>query len=696
MDGDSQLSPAQIIEPVEFRSAVSERRRRHPIRRLIVPAALLLVAILIVAGAWIGMVWERIEIEVEPDPERVALDGPGPRFMIGDSRLVRPGEYTVSATLEGYRPLEETVTVGRGQDHRFEFRLDPLPGLVTVVVRSGADGPELEGASVFVDGTPLGTTPLPVVEIERGSHTVRVEHGRHRAGEVEIGVEGFHRPERVELVLERDWSEVSVASAPKGAEVRLDGVIVGTTPCAFEARSGRRSVEVAAEGYEPERMELEIVAGQPVALQDIVLRRIRGRLRVETIPPGGLILVGGAYAGAAPVEVEVAPDEGVVVQAALDGYRPAQETVSVGSGVEELVRLELVQEFGIVRLSVQPETAMVRVDGGPPIPVPPEMQLGAVEHTLEFTREGFEPAVRTVRPRPGMPQQITVELAWIPPPKRLVASNGSELVRVDGGSFTMGASRREQGSRSNETLRSVVLERPFYIGVREVTNAEFRAFAADHRPGPVSGVALAADAAPVVGVSWDQAARFCNWLSARDGLPAAYREEDGVMRGVTPPTTGYRLPTEAEWEYVARVDSKGAVRTYPWGDRYPPSGRAGNFADKSAAAIVPGWLEGYDDGFVGPAPVASFDPNPLGVHDMGGNVAEWCQDYYSTYTYNPSEVSIDPMGPERGRHRVVRGSSWRHFSTSTLRGSYRDYSEESRDDLGFRLCRYADEEEAPQ
>jgi hypothetical protein len=54
------------------------------------------------------------------------------------------------------------------------------------------------------------------------------------------------------------------------------------------------------------------------------------------------------------------------------------------------------------------------------------------------------------------------------------------------------------------------------------------------------------------------------------------------------------------------------------------------------------------------------------------------------------------MGPERGRHRVVRGSSWRHFSTSTLRGSYRDYSEESRDDLGFRLCRYADEEEAPQ
>ena len=168
------------------------------------------------------------------------------------------------------------------------------------------------------------------------------------------------------------------------------------------------------------------------------------------------------------------------------------------------------------------------------------------------------------------------------------------------------------------------------------------------------------------------------------------------MRAVVPPTTGYRLPTEAEWAWVARVDAGGVTRLYPWGDQYPPPEGAGNFADKSAASLVSGWLDGYDDGFAGPAPVGSFKPNALGAHDLGGNVSEWCHDCYSTYPYNPSRSWVDPMGPESGQHHVVRGSSWRHFSMTTLRCSYRDYSDESRDDLGFRVCRYLEEEESPE
>ena len=269
-----------------------------------------------------------------------------------------------------------------------------------------------------------------------------------------------------------------------------------------------------------------------------------------------------------------------------------------------------------------------------------------------------------------------------------------ELRRIPPGNFTMGASRREQGRRSNETLRSVRLERPFAMGVREVTNAEYAQFDAAHRSGMAGTIPLGARDRPVVQVSWNDAARFCNWLSRRDGLEPAYEPKDGQMHAVSPMTRGYRLPTEAEWEYAARMGGSGAPLKYPWGARFPPRDVSGNYADEAAAPGINRIIEGYDDTYAGPAPVASFDRNAFGLFDMGGNVSEWCHDFYGVYTYNPREIVVDPMGPDSGRHRVVRGSNWRNSSISALRFSYRDYSDAKRDDLGFRICRYLSDAEA--
>jgi formylglycine-generating enzyme required for sulfatase activity len=104
---------------------------------------------------------------------------------------------------------------------------------------------------------------------------------------------------------------------------------------------------------------------------------------------------------------------------------------------------------------------------------------------------------------------------------------------------------------------------------------------------------------------------------------------------------------------------------------------------------VPLVLEAYRDGYPVTAPVASFTPNPVGLYDMDGNVAEWVQDYYAVYPGRLGKLSQDPLGPEQGRHHVVRGSSWRDATITALRLSYRDYSEKPRNDLGFRVARYA-------
>ena len=101
-------------------------------------------------------------------------------------------------------------------------------------------------------------------------------------------------------------------------------------------------------------------------------------------------------------------------------------------------------------------------------------------------------------------------------------------------------------------------------------------------------------------------------------------------------------------------------------------------------------MSAYEDGFAVAGPVGSARANPLGVYDLGGNVAEWVQDYYTIYPAHSGPPERDPMGPEDGAYRVIRGSSWRYWSVTQLRLAYRDYGDESRVDVGFRIARYVD------
>ena len=117
----------------------------------------------------------------------------------------------------------------------------------------------------------------------------------------------------------------------------------------------------------------------------------------------------------------------------------------------------------------------------------------------------------------------------------------------------------------------------------------------------------------------------------------------------------------------------------------PPRGSA-NYADESAAGMVPYHILGYSDTFRGPSPAASFKSNTLGLHDLAGNVAEWVHDYYSADRV--TTPLTDPIGPKAGQFHVIRGSSFMHGRFSELRWTYRDYGDEPRPDVGFRIARY--------
>ena len=177
----------------------------------------------------------------------------------------------------------------------------------------------------------------------------------------------------------------------------------------------------------------------------------------------------------------------------------------------------------------------------------------------------------------------------------ITSAAGQDLKLFNPSAFTMGASRREAGRTPNENLREISLERPCYFGIKEVTNSEYRLFDSEHTSGIVAGTTLNNESQPVVQVRWTSAALFCNWLSQQEGLPAFYQTVDGEITGFNAESIGYRLPSEAEWAWVARTDDSDRSLKYPWGDRLPPPEGSGNFADVTVSNYLGEVMFNYDD-----------------------------------------------------------------------------------------------------
>jgi len=697
------------IEPVAFRRPDAERApppRTVPWRRLALGAALaLLVAIAAVIFTAVP-----VQVEIAPKPERVAFEGGWGGLRFGTSHLLRPGSYTLVAEREGYLPLGVPVDITADRNQRLSFTLEPLPGRLEVVL-------PVPGR-VSIDGRPAGDAPGPF-ELAAGRHTVTIDTERYLDATVEVEVEGLGRLQKLEPELTPAWAEVSIASEPAGAEVRVGGELRGRTPLGLELMAGSHRLELRLEGFKPWVSDVQVQSNEPLALGPVRLGLPDGRLAVRSSPAGANVTVGGAYRGRTPLDIDVRPDVEQSVAVLREGYEPARRDLSVASGSREVVEFRLVPILGEVTVRATPADAQLFVDGVAKGAAGQTLQLPATAHVLEIRKPGYVTHRATITPRPGLPQSLEVMLregAAPEPAAAAVAATpaqgavdgsaapappvaagalasvirskaGQELKLVPAGEFTMGSPRREAGRRANEAQRAVKLERRFYLGLREVTNAEFRQFRPSHRSGFVLQQTLDLDRQPVVGVSWQDAAAYCNWLSAQDGLEPAYAEQGGRLVPVVPATTGYRLPTEAEWEWAARWTG-GALRKYPWGDALPVPAGAGNFADRRAQPLVAQVLADLDDGFAATAPVGSFAANPLGFFDLGGNVAEWTHDLY-TVQPAASAAAVDPAAAGAGALRVIRGSSWQHSGVTELRLAFRDYGDGKRNDLGFRIARYA-------
>jgi formylglycine-generating enzyme required for sulfatase activity len=250
-------------------------------------------------------------------------------------------------------------------------------------------------------------------------------------------------------------------------------------------------------------------------------------------------------------------------------------------------------------------------------------------------------AVSGCRPQPDAP---------LSPPSAAATAGGIEMIALPGGWFEMGSADEDE---TDQKLHKVYVS-AFYLDKTPVTQQEYERLIGknpSHWQGPTN---------PVDQIRWREAAAYCNARSKAEGLQPAYDAETWECNFAA---DGYRLPTEAEYEYALRAGSKSE---YYFGDSVAELGRHAWFKENSPR---------------GTHPVGEKPPNAFGLCDMIGNVWEWCQDRYQEDYYRHSPER-DPRGPEKGENRVVRGGCWNSRPTD-CRSAYRNYEMPAYTDICF-------------
>ena len=683
------------IEPISFRSKPpSKRPKPSKIFKWGVAVIIGVVLIVLCISTWFIFTARQVVIDIEPIPEHIAFSGGILTPKIGSYYLMRPGKYTLKALKECFLPIDHTFWVSNEKNQNLRLKMQQRPGRLMIRAHDSDDTKKnILGAPVYVDGAVVGNTPIEKLEILPGLHNIEIRADNYQDFKTDVNVNGCDKFQEFNLALLPGWSDIIVSSVPLDATVLIDGKSFGKTPLQTQLSPGSYLLEISADRFKTWKHRLIVKPNEPQEIKEVQLQPADGKLTINTKPDGANIIIDGIFVGQTPLTFDLSPDKHHAVQISKAGYEKTNRKVQIASAASIQLNVNLKPRYGIVRLSVEPPDTELIIDGKSWGVVPKKINLIAVEHQLEFNKKGFHPYRIRITPQPGFSKQLTVALKKKGVSKKteplvMTTQTGYRLKLIRPGSYTMGSSRREQGHRSNETLRKVILKRPFYMGIKEVSNQAFKEFSAQHNSGFFKSKDLNNAAQPAVRVAWEQAARFCNWLSAKASLPPAYVQKGNTLIAVEPLNTGYRLPTEAEWEYCARFTGKHAFSKYPWGNKFPPVQLSGNYSDQSAKNLLPNILKRYNDGYITTAPPATFKSNFLGLYDMGGNVAEWCHDFYSIYSYDPEKIYVDPTGPKNGKHHVIRGSSWKHGSISTLRLAYRSYGDDKREDVGFRVCRY--------
>ncbi|ORU91268.1 MAG: hypothetical protein A6F72_01565 [Cycloclasticus sp. symbiont of Poecilosclerida sp. N] len=620
-----------------------------------------------------------ITIEVIPEEARLNQTiglNEGLGFVIGSKLYSISDKALVSVASKGFYTVNKEVP--ENSDGPLLIQLTPLPGKVIATTEIAE-----ESTHWFVDGKLKSIGAGLSVEVEAGAHEITAENPFYEPSTQSISL-NRGETKHARLKLNPIVGSLALSSSPLGAEVSINGKSIGKTPITKRMLGGAYNIEIGLPKYETIVEKIRITNKKLELSRNYKLQLERGFVSIIANPPGGVLLLNGKKVSAGQ-SLSVTAFKNNISTYHKKGYFAGTVNFRVESSEEKEIVFKLKPETGIVKLISHP-AANVLINGRPYGLTPLEIKLPAVQHRVEFKLNGYESVEQTITPSSSELKKLDVklqsekELALSQAKENYVHESGIELKLFRPNKISMGSPRHESGQLANEFQRKVVLNKAFYVGKYEVTNEQYLKF----QKG--KGVANL----PITNISWIEAVSFCNWLSKVDGVKEPFYEfKGGQYVGFNASSTGYRLLSEAEWEWLARKSGKNKQTVFTWGNRpVIPTGVA-NLSNVLSGSGIRFESNNPGDGFSSVSPAGSFKANRDGIFDLDGNVREWVHDFYSLIPPRNDNLSeYNPLGDMLGYKHVVKGAGWRSGTLTNLRASYRDSAFDGKDDIGFRVARY--------
>jgi len=490
---------------------------------------------------------------------RVLIDGEETGVTPLPPFAVAAGEHIVRFEAPRYAILERTVAIeGAGTSQTLTVELEMRWAAVTVSSTPA-------GATVRIDGEPLGRTPL-TLDVGEGAHRVewRLAGYKPRARGIEV-VAGKSLTVPTARLVPADGN-LALASEPDGATVQVDGEFRGRTPLDLDLTPDREHrIRFTKSGYEPVSQLVELRSAERRAL-NVKLEEQFGELEVRAQPPDAVLLIGGEARGRADQTVRLAAREHQI-EIRKEGFEPHRVSLSIRPGFRQSLRVTL-KSLEQARAEKRPR--VIRTQEG---------------HELRLVESG-KLRMGASRREPGRRANETFR--------------DVELTRP----FYVGT--QEVSNRQFRRFKKEHLS-----GAVEKQSLE-----TDHHP-----VVRVTWADAVAYCNWlgEKESLPAAYVTRGGRLVAASPMTPGFR---LPTEAEWALVARYE-------AGREKLLKYPWGPALPVTARSGNYADASAQIVLPSIIQGYADGFATTAPVDSFQPNAFGLFNIGGNVAEWVHDFYA-------------------------------------------------------------------
>lgn len=636
------------------------------------------------------------QIMVNPQPARASSQV---ELVSGAGFVLSNKVYTFSVNtivaVSATKFVTQEVVINPDSPAIIDVTLLPSPVKLTMDVTPAVE------AQWQVNGTLAGAGAKFETDVQPGDINVAVSHPWYQTQEWQVQA-GAAEELSETFTLVPISGELTISSQPSGADVFINNESVGTTPLVIKGRGGEYSIELKTSGYQTISDVIEVKNQNKKPKRNYLLVPEQGVIQFQLQPQGGLLSINNAPVTGNQSSVDANTRHLISYEKA--GFKNYSESIVLKPGETRELQIALEPEYGEVNLTSS-LPADVEINGKPQGRTPLSLSLQTIEQEIHFIRSGYRTVVKTTTPKNAVRSNLFAQMLSEFDARRkegkplYISGLGIEMKKFQPRAFSMGSPVNEPYRRRNEHPIKVDFNRQFWVSKHEITQSQYGVFkplsalvkqesSSEKQESTSEKQQSAASNLPVTDVSWNDAAAYCHWLSIQEGLEPFYIVENGQIMGINPAARGYRLLTEAEWEWLAKVANRRASTQYTWGSQERIPKEYGNYADETVKAAGKFTIEKYNDGFAEKAPVGSFAADRTGLYDLDGNVSEWVHDRFTLQPPDTEQRHMNYLGMARGNGHVVKGANYQSGRYRDLRVAKRDEGTEGSPTIGFRIARY--------